>query len=186
MFFAKAYLELDGVERDRLMELYLRKKELDDMVKAEVKSLPEEEVIRLFNDYMAGVLEYYLYVCPEECFEELDDRLPDEAKGAMWLNQMYGRDVTDAEGKLEDLKKCAKYLPELGEQMKRLAECIVWKKNNSANDQMLQMVMLMKDKIQLLIGQGMRKEALDIVRQVRALAPWDAELAELEDGLKEM
>ena len=186
MFFAKAYLELDGVERDRLMELYLRKKELDDMVKQEVRSLPEEQVIRLFNDYMAGVLEYYLYVCPEECFEELDDRLPDEAKGAMWLNQMYGRDVTDAEGKLEDLKKCAKYLPELGEQMKRLAECIVWKKNSSANDQMLQMVMLMKDKIQLLIAQGMRKEALDIVRQVRALAPWDVELAELEDGLKEI
>lgn len=182
VLFAKAYLNFETAERKELISAYLKKYQVKNEMDKSLENLSNEAILQIFNNYMVGVLEYYLLVCPEEWFEGEMELLPDEARGAVWLNQMFGREQSDIESKLSDLKECVKYLPWLGENIRKLAACVT-EEVNVANQQLVQMVELMKGKIVFMIEQGLKKEALDVIRQVQNLAPWDEELSELERHL---
>ena len=55
---------------------------------------------------------------------------------------------------------------------------------SAANEELQQMIAIMKGKIKQMAEQGQREEALVILLQVRALAPNDLELAQMEENLK--
>lgn len=183
VLFAKAYVASDVNEKEELRRLYCQMRQVESAINKEFIEDSDDDILQKFYDYMVGMLEYYLVVCPEEWFEGTMEHLPRDARGAACLNQMFGRGASDVEGKLSDLRECVKNIPELGEKIKRLAECITNVKENAVNEQLLQMVKLMKEKIRFMIEQGLRKEALDVIRQVQDLAPWDQELVELEEEI---
>ena len=152
-----------------------------------------------FAQFTEGALEYYAWIFREEAFLGKMEMLSGDARAAVWLNRMFSCGEDDWEGKIADLREAAKCYPPLGNNIKRLAAFMKEKaapnqendKNNlqkekarEAREELLRMVEIMKDKIRLMAGQGMHREALAVLEQVRALAPEDTELAEMEDAVR--
>ena len=158
-----------------------------------------ETLVGRFAQFTEGTLEYYAWIFREEAFLGKMEMLSGDARAAVWLNRMFSCGEDDWEGKIADLREAAKCYPPLGNNIKRLAAFMKEKaapnqendKNNlqkekarEAREELLRMVEIMKDKIRLMAGQGMHREALAVLEQVRALAPEDTELAEMEDAVR--
>lgn len=185
--------------REDIRYSYFRKEYVSVFMALESDKEDYEKLVERFFNFMEGTLEYYLWVYRDEAFTGEMEMLPADARAAVWLNQMFSREETDVEGKVADLREAAKCYPALGNNIKRLAKFMgeqaaanqengVNQKQNAQADearaQLLQMVEIMKDKIRLMVQQGMHKEALAVLAQVRALAPTDTELAELEADIQ--
>ncbi|MBQ8626327.1 MAG: glycosyltransferase [Agathobacter sp.] len=177
---------------------YFYKEYVSVVMALESKTETYEKLVERFFNYMKGTLEYYLWIFQDKAFEGDMEMLPADAKAAAWLNQMFSRDADDWEGKLSDLREAAKSYPALGNNIKRLAKLIgeevsLAKKQedqeqgcvaDDARVQLQQMLVVMKDKIRLMMQQGMREEAQAVLVQVRTLAPDDEELAAMEELLR--
>lgn len=146
-----------------------------------------EQLVQRFHDFTIAMLEYYLDIFHDFAFEGEMEMLPAEARAAVYLNQMFIRESSDWDGKLSDLKNCAKVYPALGTNVKRLIKFMgkqmQEEKAQAANFELLQMVEQMKEKIRIMSQQGMQTEALSVLGQVRALAPADRELVRMEEEL---
>lgn len=170
---------------------YFKKEYVSIFMKLESATETYEQLVTRFFDFMQGTLEYYLWIYRDEAFEGEMEMLPADAKAAVALNNMFAREQEDWEGKMADLRECARFYPVLGSNIKRLAAMIGElmeqqrnQKANAANEELLQMVELMKVKIHELIEQGLYEEALSVVRQVRTLVPGDKELVQIEETFK--
>ena len=168
-----------------------------DTVRGELLLESEDtyEVLALkFHRYMVGVLEYYLTIFSDEAFEGELEMLPPEACAAVWLNDFFGREETDWEGRIGALKEAGKACISLGNKVKTFAKLLAERRISyenekvaqakAANEQLKQMISIMKEKIKQMAEGGQREEALAILLQVRALAPEDLELVQLEETLK--
>lgn len=151
-----------------------------------------EKLVKRFHDFTVHVLEYYLEIFQDAAFEGEMEMLPPEARAAVALNDMFSRDAVDWEGKLSDLRACAKVYPALGNNIKRLANFIGEQMRiqeaqavDIANLELLRMVEAMKHKVRFLSSQGMEKEALAIVRQMRQMVSQDRELLRMEQELSD-
>lgn len=169
---------------------YFKKEYVSVLMKLESTTETYEQLVKRFFDFMHGTLEYYLYIYRDEAFEGEMEMLPADAKAAVALNNMFSREEADWEGKLADLRDCARFYPVLGNNIKCLATMIGELMDrqraqtaDAANAELLQMVELMKVKIHELIEQGLYEEALSVVRQIRAIVPNDKELAQIEEEI---
>ena len=172
---------------ENLRYAYFKKEYVSVLIKLESTTESYEQLVTRFFDFMQGTLEYYLWIYRDEAFEGEMEMLPADAKAAVALNNMFSREQEDWEGKLADLRDCARFCPALGKNIKRLATMIGElmeqqrnEKANAANEELLQMVELMKVKIHELIAQGLYEDALSVVKQIRAIVPSDEELIQLE------
>ncbi len=178
--------------RDDIRYSYFRKEYVAVFMKLESATEGYEQLQNRFFDFMEGTLKYYLWIFREEAFAGEMEMLPADAKAAAWLNQMFQREESDWQGKLADLKECASCYPVLGNNIKRFAAFIGEdaKQENlqadEARNELQQMIEIMKDKIRLMTQQGMIEEAKAVLAQVRALAPEDMELAQLDEVLQRM
>lgn len=177
VYFAKAYIN----EGETALELYNRRRCALSAITEDVKGREYQDVTRVFNDYMVAELEFYLHILGEDNFESMLETLPKEAQGAAWLNVMFGREENDIEFRIADLKQCGLCMPELAENIKYYAGLLAQQAN--VNEEMMQLVSVMKGKIVFLIQQGMKQEAKAILRQVRQLVPQDKELEILEQEI---
>ena len=157
--------------------------EQDKLILLEAKEDDYTSLNQKFYNFMVSTLEYYLEIFKDEAFEGEMEMLPSEAKAAVYLNQMYGREGEDREGQISDLRLCAKAYPELGHQVKRFAK-LIGEQQDAVTRELQQMVGLMKEKIRQMQDANMKEEALSVVAQVRALAPEDRELIRMEEDLK--
>ncbi len=169
---------------------YLKKEYVSVLMKLESTTETYEQLVKRFFDFMQGTLEYYLWLYRDEAFEGEMEMIPADAKAAVALNNMFSREQEDWEGKLADLRDCARFYPVLGNNIKRLATMIGEfmeqqrnQKASAANEELLQMVELMKVKIRELIAQGLYEEALSVVKQIRAIVPSDEELIQIENEI---
>lgn len=175
---------------DDIRYKYFRKEYVNKLMMLEFDSEDYEKLVERFHDFTVGTLEYYLEVFNDCAFEGEMELLPREARGAVSLNNMFSREEADWEGKLADLKECAHFYPALGKNIKRLANLIGQQMDmqkqseaNAANQELMQMVGIMKDKIRQMVQQGQTDAALSVLVQVRALAPVDRELLRMEEEL---
>lgn len=150
-----------------------------------------EDVVRKCHKFMVSTLEFYLCIFKDMAFEGEMEMIPPEVRAAVWLNDLFGKEETDWEGRLSALRECAKAYPALGHCVKKFAKYIGEQREHyetrvaqSANSELSEMIDLMKEKILQLAEQGMKKEAMVILKQVRALAPNDLELMQLEKELE--
>lgn len=168
-----------------------------DAVRGELLLESEDtyEVLELkFHRYMVGVLEYYLTIFKDEAFEGEMEALPPEACAAVWLNEFFCRDELDWEGRIYALKEAGKACVSLGEKVKIFAKLLGEKRlqieqekitqAKQAGEQLNQMIEIMKGKIRQMIEDGQKVEAIAVLAQVRALAPEDQELIQMEVQLQ--
>lgn len=186
--FSERYLkpesEIIGLDYQELQE---RKHAVRlELLEKQEESSYEDLELR-FHHYMLGTIEYYLAVYRDEAFEGDLEILPPEARAAVWLNEFFGKEEDDWEGKIATLRECARACQSLGEKIKIFAKFLADQREvyeermvQNANSQLKQMVEMMKDKIQQMIDMGLKREALEVLKQVRALAPEDQELIEIE------
>lgn len=185
----RVQLEALSVEDD-IRYKYFRKEYVKKIMMLESESESYEKLVMRFHDFTVGTLEYYLQIFNDDAFEGEMEMLPKEARAAVCLNNMFSREEADWDGKLSDLKECAKHYPALGKNIKRLANLIgkqmeeqEQRAAESANQELMQMVYIMKDKIRQMAQQGQTEAALSVLAQVKALAPNDRELVRIEEEI---
>lgn len=183
-FYGKYYREEDEIIGADYEQLIRNKDAAREALLANYGETYESLESR-FHCYMVGVLEYYLTIFRDEAFEGEMEALPPEACAAVWLNEFFGMNELDWEGRICALKEAGKACVSLGEKIKTFAKLMGERKRlKEPINQLQQMIDVMKIKIKQLSEQGMREEALDILRQVRKLSPDDEELLEMEKELQ--
>lgn len=164
--------------------VYFRKCYAGELIHLESKTESYKAISNRFRTFMSDILEYYLMVFQDFAFEGEMEMLPPEARAAVYLNMMFVAQENKWEEKIACLRQCAKAYPALGNNVKRMAQFIGESQKEATNNELLQMVVLMKEKIRQLMQQGMQAEALAILTQVRALAPMDRGLIRLEEEIR--
>lgn len=169
---------------ENMQGIYFRKCYADAWIRLESEKENYDTLLNRFHTFMNAMLEYYLTICTDAAFEGEMEILPPEARAAVYLNMMFSCEETDLESRIACLRQCASAYPALGNNVKKLAQLMGDRKKEVANNELLQMVSLMKEKIRAMVEQGMKEEALAVLAQVRALAPKDRGLLRMEEELK--
>lgn len=189
-FYGKYYQEESSIIDADYEELSSRKSKAREELLTEVKDETYDDVKNKFHNYMVCVLEYYLTLYTDEAFMGDMEILPPEARAAVWLNELFGKDEADFEGRIASLRECAKACKSLGEKVKVFARLLGEQKlayessqARNANNELVQMIEVMKDKICQMIEQGLKEEAREVLTQVRVMAPTDQELLQMEKML---
>lgn len=142
-----------------------------------------------FRTFGDSTLKFYRQVYLDRVFEEEPDMLPAECRAAVCMQDFFARKEQDWEGKLQDLKRCAKEDVSLGEQVKSFAKLLgeeqerCAKAAEEASDQLRQMAEIVKQKVEVMLQGGLYAEALQTVKQLRTMLPDDEELKELEEKI---
>lgn len=142
-----------------------------------------------FRTFQENVLKFFHRVYLDRVFEEEPDMLPAECRAALCMESFFARAERDWEGKLQDLKQCAKEDVSLGEQVKSFAKLLgeeqerCAREAEEASDQLRQMAAVVKQKVEVMLQGGLYAEALQTVKQLRTMLPDDEELKELEEKI---
>ena len=105
---------------DDIRYRYFQKVYVGQIMLLESDSESTEQLLKRFQRFMEGTLEYYLSIYKEEAFQGEMEMLPPEARAAVWLNSMFFREEGDVEGRRTDLEECAKCYPVLRKNVERL------------------------------------------------------------------
>lgn len=142
-----------------------------------------------FRTFQESMLKFFHRIYLDRVFEEEPDMLPAECRAALCMESFFARAEHDWEGKLQDLKRCAKEDVSLGEQVKSFAKLLgeeqkrCAKAAEEASDQLRQMAEIVKQKVEVMLQGGLYVEALQTIKQLRTMLPDDEELKELEEKI---
>lgn len=144
-------------------------------------SLPEM-MKRIWSGALT-TLEYTGIIYREEVFEEHQDILPNDARAALHLMEIFHKEPNDVSGILKELREAGVCYLELGENIKRIAERMSSYKG--VDSSMIQALIPIKEQIISLSQSGLNNEALDTIMQLRNMFPFDKELLTWEQQLME-
>ena len=145
-----------------------------------------EAINRRFYLFQEYVLKFYRRVYLDSAFQDDMEMLPSKCRAAVWLEKLYECREDDWEQKLSYLRKCAKENTGLGKTIKSFATLIGQEQERrlkaaeEASDELRQLAKQVKQKVEVMLANGMRTEALQVVRQLRGMIPEDKELEQLE------
>lgn len=159
----------------------VRQRMLDD------PDFPEEQLWETARAYAGDILGYYQIIYRTELFEHnIKQNLPREAIFALKLQEaLQERKCGDLKGMTYSLKECVKAYPPQKDLVSRLLEQIEldMQAEQQRQDEFMKMGETIKQQIHHIIQLGKFPEAQEILGQLKALLPNDAELEELEQKI---
>ena len=132
---------------------------------------------------------YAQKVYSDKAFEGKQEILPNHCRAALEIERMFSCNETDWNGRLEYLGKAVKIWPEMGETVKKYAKLLgeeqekIEDKAKEARSELQIMAEQIKAQVKVMLENGMKDQALEIVKQLRQMLPDDKEIAKLEKEL---
>lgn len=179
--------QLKGVQiRENIRYNYYRMRSADIQILTEEHTQDYAGIRNHFRAFASRMLQFYEQIYLPDAFEGEMEMLPEHCSAAVWIKRMLDCEDTDWEGMLRCLRKCAKAYPELGEQVKQLAELIGKEQERlaaeaqEAEDELQDMVSQVKPKVLMMLEGGMAAEAYQVVQQLRQMMPENPQVQQME------
>lgn len=147
-----------------------------------------EELKQYLWEYASCNLKYAQWVYTDEAFTGEMEMVEESCRGAIWIQRALECAETDWNGRLENLKQAAIAWPALGETVKAFAQLVGQQQDNigkqKAENELEKMASEVKQQVLTLTENGMYKQALEIVKQLRRMLPDDEDFIYLESELE--
>lgn len=169
--------------REELRDLQKEARSATQEVSISFEGMKLSEMTMKLWRFASKMLAFCEAVYSEKAFDQSLGIFPAEGRCALALYQMFQSENQSSLDILNYLKKAALEYIDLGENVKRLAHEI---KNLPATTPEIQnMIEIVKSKILQMADSGLYQEALEAIRQMRELSPFDSELIAWENQLVE-
>lgn len=147
-----------------------------------------EELKQYLWEYASCNLKYAQWVYTDEAFTGEMEMVEESCRGAIWIQRALECAETDWNSRLENLKQAAIAWPELGMTVKAFAQLVGQQQDNigkqKAENELEKMASEVKQQVLTLTENGMYKQALEIVKQLRRMLPDDEDFIYLESELE--
>ena len=147
-----------------------------------------EELKQYLCEYATCNLKYAQWVYTDEAFTGEMEMVEESCRGAVWIQRALECAETDWNSRLENLKQAAIAWPALGETVKAFAQLVGQQQDNigkqKAENELEKMASEVKQQVLTLTENGMYKQALEIVKQLRRMLPDDEDFIYLESELE--
>lgn len=147
-----------------------------------------EELKQYLWEYATCNLKYAQWVYTDEAFTGEMEMVEESCRGAVWIQRALECAETDWNSRLENLKQAAIAWPALGETVKAFAQLVGQQQDNigkqKAENELEKMASEVKQQVLTLTENGMYKQALEIVKQLRRMLPDDEDFIYLESELE--
>lgn len=147
-----------------------------------------EELKQYLWEYASCNLKYAQWVYTDEAFTGEMEMVEESCRGAIWIQRALECAETDWNSRLENLKQAAIAWPALGETVKAFAQLVGQQQDNigkqKAENELEKMASEVKQQVLTLTENGMYKQALEIVKQLRRMLPDDEDFIYLESELE--
>lgn len=147
-----------------------------------------EELKQYLWEYASCNLKYAQWVYTDEAFTGEMEMVEESCRGAVWIQRALECAETDWNSRLENLKQAAIAWPELGMTVKAFAQLVGQQQDNigkqKAENELEKMASEVKQQVLTLTENGMYKQALEIVKQLRRMLPDDEDFIYLESELE--
>lgn len=149
-----------------------------------------EELKQYLWEYASCNLKYAQWVYTDEAFTGEMEMVEESCRGAIWIQRALECAETDWNGRLENLKQAAIAWPALGETVKAFAQLVGQQQDNigkqKAENELEKMASEVTQQVLTLTENGMYKQALEIVKQLRRMLPDDEDFIYLESELEKL
>ena len=152
--------------------------------------LDYEMMGEIFAYFAESNLAYARKIYSNKTFEEAPELLPEHCRAALEIEKMLSCEETDWNGRLEYLGKAVKIWPEMGETVKNYARLLgeqqekIEDQAQKAKSELQIMAEQIKGQVKIMLENGMKDQALGIVKQLRQMLPDDREVIKLEKELE--
>ena len=147
-----------------------------------------EELKQYLWEYATCNLKYAQWVYTDEAFTGEMEMVEESCRGAVWIQRALECAETDWNSRLENLKQAAIAWPALGNTVKAFAQLVGQQQDNigkqKAENELEKMASEVKQQVLTLTENGMYKQALEIVKQLRRMLPDDEDFIYLESELE--
>ena len=147
-----------------------------------------EELKQYLWEYASCNLKYAQWVYTDEAFTGEMEMVEESCRGAIWIQRALECAETDWNSRLENLKQAAIAWPALGETVKAFAQLVGQQQDNigkqKVENELEKMASEVKQQVLTLTENGMYKQALEIVKQLRRMLPDDEDFIYLESELE--
>ncbi len=155
------------------------------------KETSYDAMCEILSYFTESNLAYGKMVYTHVAFEGEMEALPESIRAAVYTEQLLLTEAFDWRQKLEFAGKAAKVYPAIGNFIKCFANAVGEEQKKQqeqakgAQSELQLMAKEVKKQIAILLESGMRKEAYQVVCQLRAMIPDDVELETLERELED-